>query len=64
MEENLKENDKNFSNLHNVYEEEIFDVIKQLEEITTSSSYYLNTISNDFSIINHLLKKLRIIYQI
>ena len=39
----------NYSNIQNVFEEEIFDVIKNLEETTTSSSEYLSNISNDFN---------------
>ena len=39
-------------NLQNVYEEEIFDVIKQLEEISESSSNYLSQITTDFTNIN------------
>ena len=39
-------------NLKNVYEEEIFDAIKELEDITTSSSNYLSQISTDFTNIN------------
>ena len=40
------------SNLKNVYEEEIFDVIKQLEEVTTSSYNYLANFVNEFKKIN------------
>ena len=39
-------------NLKNVYEEEIFDVINQLEEISTTSSNYLSKMSTDFTHIN------------
>ena len=55
MENKIKNNDiKNEINqeldfnLQNVYEEEIFDVIKKLEDVTDSSSNYLSTFSNKF----------------
>ena len=40
------------SNLQNVYEEEIFDVIKKLEDTTDSSSNYLSNLSNKFAQAN------------
>ena len=43
---------ENDSNIKNVFEEEIFDVIKNLEDISNSSSDYLSKISNDFTELN------------
>ena len=60
MENNIEENEKKpemHSNLKNVYEEEIFEVINLLEETSSSSSNYLSQISNDFTKINEIFSQ-------
>ena len=51
MDEDGKINEGEIENdfsLKNVYEDEIFEVIKELEDVSNSSSDYLTNISNDF----------------
>ena len=47
----------NKKNTQSILEEEIFDVIKLLEETSTSSSIYLTEISNDFNKLNKIFSQ-------
>ena len=64
MDEDGKINEGEIENdfsLKNVYEDEIFEVIKELEDVSNSSSDYLTNISNDFVTKNKCLQnKLKI----